>query len=61
MLRNNDDEGKAFYYLGDVRPEPKTFKEDNFSDGLDGKVSVLRLVFNLDGPVKDYIVKYHVE
>jgi hypothetical protein len=55
FVQKNNDEGIAFYYLGDVRPDPQTFTEQMMADG---KTPVVRMKLLLDHPVEESLFDY---
>lgn len=61
FVKKSDDEGKAFYYLGDVRPEADSFAQEKMPDGRGDTVSVVRMVFELDEPVSESLYNYLVD
>ena len=55
FVQKNNDEGIAFYYLGDVRPDASTFSEQKMADG---KTPVVRMKILLDQPVEEGLYEY---
>jgi hypothetical protein len=55
FVQKNNDEGIAFYYLGDVRPDASTFSEQKMADG---KTPVVRMKVLLDQPVEESLFDY---
>jgi len=55
FVQKNNDEGIAFYYLGDVRPDATTFREQKMADG---KTPVVRMKVLLDQPVEESLFDY---
>lgn len=55
FVQKSNDEGIAFYYLGDVHPDPKTFREEFMADK---KTSVVRMKLNLVSPVDEDLYEY---
>ena len=58
FVKKDDDEGKSFYFLGDIRADAKSFTQEYMDDGEGNQVSVVKLVFNLNDPVPDSLYKY---
>lgn len=58
FIKKNNDEGMSFYYMGDITPIDSSFEQDYLKNG-DGKdVSVVRINFNMQQPVRDHIYNY---
>jgi hypothetical protein len=55
FVQKNNDEGIAFYYLGDVRPDPLTFTQQLMKDK---KTPVVRMKLLLDQPVEESLFDY---
>jgi len=58
FIKKTDDEGKDFYYVGDVQPMDDSFKQGTMKTDKGKTVSVVQLVFKLDNPVEDGIYEY---
>lgn len=55
VRKNKDDkEGKEFYYMGEVKPNIKTFVQDVIADGK----SIVKMELDLDNPVRNDIYEY---
>jgi hypothetical protein len=55
LVQKSNAEGRSFYYLGDVRPDPQTFTEELMKDK---KTPVVRMKLLLDRPIEDGIFEY---
>ena len=57
FIKKSNDEGTEFYYMGDVKPMGK-FKDDSLPSSNGQTISVARIVFEMQQPVKDHIYNY---
>ena len=55
FVKKNNDEGIAFYYLGDVRPDTSSFREQRMRDG---QTPVVRMKLLLDCPIEQGLYEY---
>lgn len=61
FIKKNNDEGKEFYYMGDVSPELDKVEQTLMNNDSGTKVSVVKILFNLKVPVSDSIYNYLTE
>jgi superfamily II DNA or RNA helicase/HKD family nuclease/SOS-response transcriptional repressor LexA len=58
FIKKSNDEGIEFYYMGDIEPEKDKIEQTFMSSGSGKKVSVVRIIFNLNTPVSDEMYQY---
>jgi hypothetical protein len=58
FIKKSNDEGVAFYYMGDVVPIQESFKQANIKDDANNDVSVVKVKFRLNTPVDDALYNY---
>ena len=58
FIKKSNDEGAAFYYMGDVRPIQGSFKQTTIKDDAKNNVSVVKVKFRLNYPVDDALYTY---
>ena len=58
FIKKSNDEGAAFYYMGDVTPVHESFKQTNIKDDANNDVSVVKVKFKLNTPVEDALYNY---
>ena len=58
FIKKSNDEGVAFYYMGDVVPIQESFKQANIKDDASNDVSVVKVKFRLNTPVDDALYNY---
>ena len=58
FIKKSNDEGAAFYYMGDVVPIQDSFKQANIKDDANNDVSVVKVKFRLNTPVDDALYNY---
>jgi hypothetical protein len=58
FIKKSNDEGAAFYYMGDVKPIQESFKQANIKDDANNNVSVVKVKFRLNTPVDDALYSY---
>jgi hypothetical protein len=58
FIKKSNDEGAAFYYMGDVVPIQESFKQANIKDDANNNVSVVKVKFRLNTPVDDALYNY---
>jgi hypothetical protein len=58
FIKKSNDEGAAFYYMGDVVPIQESFKQANIKDDANNDVSVVKVKFRLNTPVDDALYNY---
>jgi superfamily II DNA or RNA helicase len=58
FIKKSNDEGVAFYYMGDVKPIQESFKQANIKDDANNDVSVVKVKFRLNTPVDDALYNY---
>ncbi len=58
FIKKSNDEGAAFYYMGDVTPIHDSFKQANIRDDANNDVSVVKVRFRLNTPVEDALYNY---
>jgi len=60
FVKKSNDEGREFYYLGELTPIPETFIDSQMSIENGSSVSVVKMEFLLDKPVEPNLYKYIV-
>lgn len=58
FIKKSNDEGAAFYYMGDVTPIQESFKQASIKDDANNDVSVVKVKFRLNTPVEDALYNY---
>jgi len=58
FIKKNNDEGKDFYYMGDVKPELNHVEQTKMNSDSGKQVSVVKIRFNLEIPVSDTMYNY---
>ena len=58
FIKKSNDEGVAFYYMGDVVPIQESFNQANIKDDANNDVSVVKVKFRLNTPVDDALYNY---
>jgi hypothetical protein len=58
VVDNNEADGKEFYFIGNVSPDPATFKEESMNDGFGGTTPVVTMNLDIDSPVEDSLYNY---
>jgi superfamily II DNA or RNA helicase len=58
FIKKSNDEGAAFYYMGDVTPIQESFIQTNIKDDKNNDVSVVKVRFRLNTPVNDALYNY---
>jgi hypothetical protein len=58
FIKKSNDEGAAFYYMGDVTPILESFKQSSIKDDRNDKVPVVKVKFRLNTPVDDSLYNY---
>ncbi len=58
FIKKSNDEGKEFYYMGDLTPKEDSLKQTTMVDDKKKSVSVVKFVFELDRPVEDSLYNY---
>lgn len=58
FIKKSNDEGAAFYYMGDVTPIQSSFKQTNIKDDKNKDVSVVKVKFRLHSAVEDSLYNY---
>jgi hypothetical protein len=61
FIKKSNDEGKDFYYMGDMTPIDESIEQAILPDGKSGNVSVVKIRFHINQPVEDSIYKYITE
>jgi len=61
FIKKSNDEGKDFYYMGDVKPINDSFVQESMSNDKGGSVSVVKLRFRLINPVEKSLYNYITE
>ena len=56
FVKKNNDEGKDFYYLGDVYPVDESFEETNMND--EKRASVVKMRLSMEHPINDNLYSY---
>lgn len=58
FIKKNNDEGKDFYYMGDIKPQLDNVEQTLMNSDSGKKVSVVKIRFNLENPVSDSMYRY---
>jgi len=58
FIKKSNDEGKDFYYMGDVAPELEKVEQTFMSNNIGRKISVVKIRFNLNDPVTESMYNY---
>ena len=58
FIKKSNDEGAAFYYMGDVTPLQGSFKQATIKDDSNNDVSVVKVKFRLNTPVEEALYYY---
>lgn len=58
FIKKSNDEGTEFYYMGDVTPQDDGFEQTVMSAGEGKPVSVVKVMFDMNIPVKHDMYKY---
>jgi superfamily II DNA or RNA helicase len=58
FIKKHNDEGTEFYYMGNLKPVKDSFEETYLMSNDSKKVSVVRVKFELNHHVEDYIYNY---
>jgi superfamily II DNA or RNA helicase len=58
FIKKSNDEGRDFYYMGDVSPELDKVEQTSMGNDKGKKVSVVKIRFNLENPVNESMYKY---
>jgi hypothetical protein len=58
FIKKSNDEGKEFYYMGDVTPIDSSFEPDTLQIENGQEVPVVKLVYKMKHPVEDSIYEY---
>ncbi len=58
FIKKNNDEGKDFYYMGEVCPELNHVEQATMSNNSGKQISVVKIRFNLKSPVSDTMYHY---
>jgi hypothetical protein len=60
FIKKNNDEGTEFYYMGDVTPQKESFEQTSMPTDTGKPVSVVKVTFDMNVPVKHDMYKYLV-
>ena len=58
FIKKNNDEGKDFYFMGEITPELDKVEQTTMSSDSGSQVSVVKIRFNLADPVSDTMYQY---
>ncbi len=58
FIKKSNDEGRDFYYMGNITPQPKKAKQTFMKDDKGKSISVVQIRFNMETPVTDSIYTY---
>ncbi len=58
FIKKSNDEGKDFYYMGDVYPDTHQVEQTEMSSDSGRSVSVVKILFKLQDPVVDSLYAY---
>lgn len=61
FVKKDDDEGSAFYYLGEAIPDKKTVQQDRMKDKNGNEIPVVRMNMVLEHPVDHTLYHYIVD
>ena len=61
FVKKDDDEGTAFYYLGDLTSVPDQFKKTTMQNDTGGSISVVKMEYLLDRDVDPRLYSYLTE
>jgi phage repressor protein C with HTH and peptisase S24 domain len=57
-VKKHNGEGADFYYMGNVRPVPESFKETTIKDDKGKELPVVSMILKLDNPVESSLYNY---
>jgi superfamily II DNA or RNA helicase/SOS-response transcriptional repressor LexA len=58
FIKKNNDEGTAFYFMGDIKPQKGYVEQTKMNSDRGKKISVVKIRFDLDNPVSDAMYQY---
>ena len=58
FVKKNNDEGKEFYYMGELEPIVESFEQTTMPSEKLAEVSVVKVAFKVNPPVEDSIFEY---
>jgi hypothetical protein len=58
FIKKNNDEGKDFYYMGEISPKLNQVEQTTMSNDSGKQISVVKIRFNLANPVSDTMYNY---
>jgi len=58
FIKKSNDEGVAFFYMGDANPIQESFKQTTIKDNENNDVSLVKVKFRLNTPVEDALYNY---
>lgn len=58
FIKKSNDEGKEFYYMGDVEPINSSFEQTFLNDDHGKPVSVVKVIFKMKTPVEENLYNY---
>jgi len=58
FIRKNNDEGKDFYYMGDLTPIKDAYEQTTMSKGNGNSISVVKITFEMKNPVSSSMYDY---
>jgi superfamily II DNA or RNA helicase/HKD family nuclease/SOS-response transcriptional repressor LexA len=58
FIKKNNDEGKDFYFMGDVSPNLNQVTQTNMPDDKGKQLPVVKIRFNLENPVSSHMYNY---
>ena len=58
FIKKNNDEGKDFYFMGEVAPLLEQVKQTTMSNDSGKQISVVKIRFNLESPVSEIMYNY---
>ena len=61
FIKKNNDEGKDFYYMGEIIPKQDHVEQTTMMSDSGKSVSVVRIVFDMKTPVSDSMYDYLIE
>src|SRR5699024_338647 len=61
LLKKDDDQGKVFYYLGEMLPDKNTIEQDTMKDKKGKEIPVVHMDMILDKPIDHNLYHYIIE
>jgi len=61
FIKKNNDEGRDFYYMGEITPKQDQVEQTSMTSDSKKSVSVVRIAFDMQTPVADGMYNYLIE